>query len=98
MPIVSFVIFNFSFSYKKIRNKKLKKINTSENFSNNENTNGIKSKKLPEIFWLVTTAYNMSEYGFSLTRIFPYNDKIVENAEERKPVLWHTPWNYYNRE
>ena len=37
----------------------------------------------------------MSEYGFSLTRIFPYKDIIVdsipirENAGQRKPVLRH---------
>ena len=37
----------------------------------------------------------MSDYGFSLTRIFPYEDGIYdsvlmrENADNRKPVLWY---------
>ena len=31
----------------------------------------------------------MREYGCSLTRIFPYKDKIVENTGQRKPVFLH---------
>ena len=36
----------------------------------------------------------MPEYGFSLTRIFPYKDRIYyalrENTGQRKPVCWYT--------
>ena len=41
------------------------------------------------------TAWNMPEYGFSLTRIFLYKDEILdsvliqENTRQRKPVFWH---------
>ena len=37
----------------------------------------------------------MPEYGFSLTRIFPYKERFVdsvlvpENTGQRKPVFWH---------
>ena len=31
----------------------------------------------------------MSEYGFSLTNIFPHKDKIPEKTGEQKPVLWY---------
>ena len=37
----------------------------------------------------------MPEYGFSMTRILPYKDRIVgsvliqENTGQRKPVFWH---------
>ena len=37
----------------------------------------------------------MPEDGFSLTRVFPYKDRIVnfvligENTSPRKPVFWH---------
>ena len=41
----------------------------------------------------------MPEYGFSLTRTFPYKDRIKdrtydsaliqENIGQKKPVLWH---------
>ena len=37
-----------------------------------------------------TTQLNMSEYGYSLTRIFPYKDRIVRQKKgQRKPVFWH---------
>ena len=31
----------------------------------------------------------MPGYGFSLTRIFPNNDRIRENTGQRKPIFWH---------
>ena len=37
----------------------------------------------------------MLEYGFSLTRTFPYYEKLFnvflirENTGQRKPVFWH---------
>ena len=37
----------------------------------------------------------MPEYGFSLARIFPYKERIVdfvfmwESAGQKKPVFWH---------
>ena len=43
----------------------------------------------------ILTAENMSEYVFFLTRIFSYNDSILdfvlsqENPGQRKPILWH---------
>ena len=45
----------------------------------------------------------MPEYGFSLTRIFRYKDRIVdfvlipESAGQRKPVFWHILRNVYVR-
>ena len=45
----------------------------------------------------------MPEYGFSLTRIFPYKNSyfpvdsilIRENTDHRKPVFWHTFKQWY---
>ena len=50
---------------------------------------------LPEVFLKKDTAEIMSDYGFSLTRNFPYKDGIYdsvlirENTDNRKPVLWY---------
>ena len=46
---------------------------------------------LPDVFLKKDTAYIMSDYGFSLTHIFPYKDKIYDsdliqqNTENRNP-------------
>ena len=57
---------------------------------------------LPEVFLKKDTAEIMSDYGFSLTRIFPYKDGIYdsvlirENTDNRKPVLWYIFWSGIN--
>ena len=70
--------------YTKVNNQmgNNEKIKTSKN-----------AMKKNRFFFKSYTAQNMPEYGFSLTRIFPYKDRIGdaalirENMDQRKPVF-----------
>ena len=63
--------------------------------------NGIQYASMKEEIWKDTLRKNMSEYGFSLTRIFSYKDRVVdtvlirENTGQRKPIFcltYFTQW------
>ena len=46
--------------------------------------NGIQYASMKEEIWKDTLRKNMSEYGFSLTRIFSYKDRVVDTVLQGK--------------